>query len=328
MAFRVIRPTVFPHAPESMIAEEQRILDEVGAELVPVSIAPADLVNHVAGADGLIATSAPVTAAVIEAMPNCRGIIAASIGFDHIDLAAATARGIKVANVPDFCIREVANHTMGLLLACTRKIPRLNAATHAGKWDRTIFQPMAPIHGETMGLISFGRIARQVAKRAQAFELNVIAYDPYVDAATAADFGVELVPLEDLLRRSDYVSVHVPRTPETINLIGAPELALMKPTAMIFNTGRGGVIDEAALAAALRSGQLAGAGLDVFAHEPIDQDNPLLGIETAILTPHAAGYSELSIKTVRQSAATEMARILAGELPVNLVNPEVAAARA
>lgn len=326
MKFRVVRPTVFPHAPESMIAAEQRILDAVDAELVPVKIAPADLVNHVAGADGLIATSAPVTAAVIEAMPNCQGIIAASIGFDHIDLAAATARGIKVANVPDFCVREVANHTMGLLLTAVRKLSMLNVATHAGSWDRTVFTPMAPIHGETLGLISFGRIARQVAKRAQAFEMDVIAYDPYVDAATAAESGVDLVPLEELLRRSDYVSVHVPRTPDTINLIGAAELAQMKPTAMIFNTGRGGVIDEAALAAALRAGKLAGAGLDVFAHEPIEPDNPLLGIETAILTPHAAGYSELSIKTVRESAAAEMARILAGEMPVNLVNPGVARA--
>src|SRR5687767_11438563 len=124
MKFRVIRPTVFPHAPESMIAAEQRILDAVDAELVPIQVTPAELAKHVAGADGLITTSQAVTAAVIEAMPNCRGIVSASIGFDHIDLAAATARGIKVANVPDFCIREVANHTMGLLLACVRKIPR------------------------------------------------------------------------------------------------------------------------------------------------------------------------------------------------------------
>ncbi|MDQ3674570.1 MAG: C-terminal binding protein [Gemmatimonadota bacterium] len=327
MKFRVVRPTVFPHAPASMIPEEQRILDAAGAEVVPVTLSsPAELVDHVHGADGLIVPSVPVTARVIEAMPGCRGIVAASIGFDHIDLAAATGRGILVANVPDFCIREVANHTMGLLLTCVRKIALLNTAMHAGRWDRTVFHPMAPIHGETLGLVSFGRIARQVALRARAFELELLAYDPYVDAAIAAEYGVALVPLDELLRRSDYVSVHAPRTASTRHLIGRREIGLMKPTAMLFNTGRGGVIDEAALVAALRAGQIAGAGLDVFEQEPIAPDHPFRGMENVVLTPHAGGYSESSIQTVRRSAAEEMARILTGELPRNLVNPEAAPA--
>jgi D-3-phosphoglycerate dehydrogenase len=325
MTFRVVRPTVFPHAPESMVPEEQRILGAVGATVVPVTLgSPAELAEHVAEADGLIVPGVPVPARVIEAMPRCRGIVSASIGFDHIDLAAATARGILVANVPDFCVREVANHTLALILACARKLAPLNAAMHAGRWDRTVFPPMASIYGETLGLISFGRIARQVARRARAFDLDLLAYDPYVDPATAAEDGVELVPLDDLLRRSDYVSVHAPRTPATYHLIGARELALMKPTAMVFNTGRGGIIDEAALADALRAGQIAGAGLDVFEQEPIAPDNPLVGLPNVVLTPHAAGYSESAIATVRRSAAEEMARILSGELPRNLVNPEAA----
>ncbi|MBW3634196.1 MAG: C-terminal binding protein [Chloroflexi bacterium] len=324
MQFRVVRTTVFPHAPESMLPEERRILGEVGAEVVPVTCkTSAELAGAVHGANAVIVSNVPVTADVMAAMPECRAIATASIGFDHIDLAAATARGIPVANVPDFCAREVANHTMGLLLACARKIVRLNNALQAGRWDRTIFPPMSPIYGETLGLISFGRIARQVALRARSFELSVLAYDPYVDAATAAEFGVELVALDELLRRSDFVSVHAPRTAATHHLLSSREFAMMKPTAMIFNTGRGGVIDEPALAQALQEGEIAGAGIDVFEQEPIAADNPLLGMENVVLTPHAGGYSEESIRTVRRHAAEEVARILRGERPHNLVNSDL-----
>jgi D-3-phosphoglycerate dehydrogenase len=321
MQFRVIRTTVFPHAPESMLPEERRILGEVDAEVIPVTCRTSEeLAEAVHAADAVIVSNVPVTNEVMAAMPGCRAIVTASIGFDHIDLAAATARGIPVANVPDFCVREVANHTMGLLLASARKIVRLNNALQDGRWDRTLLPPMPSVHGETLGLISFGRIARQVGLRARAFEMTVLAFDPYVDAATAAEFGVELVPLDELLRRSDYVSVHAPRTPETYHLLGRREFALMKPTAMIFNTGRGGVIDEPALAQALQEGELAGAGLDVFEQEPVADDNPLLGLENVVLTPHAGGYSEESIRTVRRRAAEEVARILGGERPRNLVN--------
>jgi D-3-phosphoglycerate dehydrogenase len=324
MQFRVIRTTVFPHAPESMLAEERRILGEVGAEVVAVTCtSSAELAELARGAHGVIVSNVPVTDSVMAAMPDCRAVVTASIGFDHIDLAAATARGIAVANVPDFCAREVANHTMGLLLACARKIVPLNAALQAGQWDRTMFPPMSSIYGETLGLISFGRIARQVAMRARAFEMHVIAFDPYVDAATAAQFDVELVPLDELLRRSDYVSVHAPRTPETHHLLSSREFALMKSTAMLFNTGRGGVIDEPALARALRAGQIAGAGIDVFEQEPMAPDNPLLGMKNVVVTPHAGGYSEEAIRTVRRRAAEEVARILRGERPHNLVNTDL-----
>lgn len=324
MKFRVIRTTVVPHAPESMLPEERRILSEVDAEVVAVvAKTSTELTEAVRGADAVIVSSVPVTAEVMAAMPDCQAIVTPSIGFDNVDLQAATARGIKVANVPDFCVREVANHTIGLILACARKIVRLDNAMHAGRWDRTMFQPMSSIHGETLGLISFGRIARQVAVRARAFELNILAYDPYVDAATAAEYGVELAPLDELLQRSDFVSVHAPRSAETLGLLSSREFGLMKLTAMIFNTGRGGVIDEAALVHALKTGQIAGAGLDVFEQEPIAADNPLLGMENVVLTPHAGGYSEESVRTVRRRAAEEVARILRGEMPQNLVNREL-----
>lgn len=321
MPTRVIRTTSFPHAPESTLADERRILGAVGAAVVAVEPAtPAELAEAVRDADALLSSGVRVTEEVIAAMPRCRGIVTATVGFDAIDLQAATARGIPVANVPDFCTREVANHTLGLLLACARKIVLLHNAVQAGRWDRALFHPMASIHGETLGLISFGRIARQVALRARAFELRLLAYDPFVDAATAADHGVELVALNDLLRRSDYVSVHAPHNAETDHLLGDREFALMKPTALIFNTGRGPVIDEAALIRALQGGQIAGAGLDVFEQEPIAPDNPLLGMENVVITPHSAGYSEGAIRTGRRLAAEELARILGGEWPRNLVN--------
>ena len=328
MPTRVIRTTSFPHAPESTLAEEQRILGAVGATVVAVECAtPAELAEAVRDADALLSNGLRVTEEVIAAMPRCRGIVTATVGFDAIDLQAATARGIPVANVPDFCTREVANHTLGLLLACARKIVLLHNAVQAGRWDRALFHPMASIYGETLGLISFGRIARQVALRARAFELRLLAYDPFVDVATAAELGVELVTLDDLLRRSDYVSVHAPHTAETYHLLGDREFALMKPTALVFNTGRGPVIDEAALIRALQAGQIAGAGLDVFEQEPIAPDNPLLGMENVVITPHSGGYSEEAIRTGRRLAAEEVARILRGERPRNLVNRELGTPR-
>lgn len=325
MPLRVVRPTFFPHAPESMLPEERRILGEVGAEVVPIEhhTDQAKLIEAVRGADALLSSGVRVTREVLDAMPNCRGIVTASVGFDAIDLDAATARGIPVANTPDFCAREVATHTIGLIIACARKIVLLHNAMHEGIWDRTMFHPMPSIHGETLGLISFGRIARQVARRAHALDMRLLAFDPFIDAATAAEYEVELAPLDELLQRSDYVSVHAPLNRETRHMLSDREFGLMKPTAMVFNTGRGPVIDEAALIRALQSGRIAGAGLDVFEQEPIARDNPLLAMPNVVTTPHSGGYSEESIRTGRRMAAEELARILRGEMPRNLVNRDL-----
>lgn len=324
MSFRIIRTTVFPHAPESTLPEERRILADVDAEVVPVAVqSPDELADAARGADGVITSNVRVTEAVINAMNPCRGIVTASVGFDHIDLETATARGIPVAHVPDFCTREVADHTIALLLACVRKITQLNAMLHAGTWDRMALSPMMPVYGKTLGLIGLGRIGQQVARRAAAFDLRLIAYDPYVSHDVAARSGVELVPLERLLRESDFISLHTPLTPETRHLLSDSQFALMKESALVFNTARGPVIDEAALIRALESGRIAGAGLDVFEREPVAPDNPLLGMANVVVTPHAGGYSEESIRTVRRLAAEEMARILRGEQPRNLVNREL-----
>lgn len=324
MPFRVVRTTIFPHAPESLLPEERRILAAVDATVEPVEHrGPAELAGAVRGADGLITGGVRVTAAVMDAMPNCRGIVTASVGFDHIDLEAATERRIPIAHVPDFCSREVADQMMGLLLACMRKIVTLDRALRAGRWERAMLHPMEPVYGKTLGIIGLGRIGRQVARRAAAFELRLLAADPYIDRATAAEYGAELVPLDRLLRESDIISVHTPLTPETRHLLSTPQFALMKPTALVFNTARGPVVDEAALIEALQNGRIAGAGLDVFEQEPIAAGNPLLGMENVVVSPHAGGYSEESIRTVRRLAAEEMARMLRGELPRNLVNREL-----
>ncbi|HET9017071.1 MAG TPA: C-terminal binding protein [Thermomicrobiaceae bacterium] len=324
MSLRVVRTTIFPHAPESTLPEERRILAAVDAAVEPVPhLGPDELAEAVRGADGLITGGVRVTSAVIAAMPDCRGIVTASVGFDHIDLATATARGIPVAHVPDFCSREVADQTMGLLLATMRKIVVLDRALRAGTWDRAMLAPMEPTYGKTLGIIGLGRIGRQVARRAAAFELRLLAADPYIDAATAAEYGADLVPLDRLLRESDIVSVHTPLTPETRHLLSADEFGVMKPSAIVLNTARGPVVDEAALIAALRAGRLAGTGLDVFEQEPVAPDSPLLAMDNVVVSPHAGGYSEESIRTVRRLAAEEMARILRGERPRNLVNREL-----
>ena len=321
MRFRVIRTTRFPHAPESTLEEEQRILGEVDAAVVPVVCdTPDDLIAAAHGADAIFSNGVPISAATLDVMPQCRGIVTSTVGFDAIDLAAATARGIPVANVPDFCTREVANHTLGLLLACARKIVFLHDTLHAGRWEATLFPPMAPIHGETLGLISFGRIARQVALRARAFELRLLAYDPYVDPVVGVEYGVEFVPLNTLLGESDYLSLHAPLNAETRHLLSDREFALMKPTATVLNTGRGPVIDEAALIRALQEGRIGAAGLDVFEEEPIASDNPLLRMPNVVMTPHSGGFSDEAIRTGRRIAAEDLARMLRGEMPVNLIN--------
>lgn len=321
MRYRVIRTTIYPHAPESTIPDEQRILAEADAEVVPVQCNTSEaLATLVHDADALFAGHIPTTATVIAEMPHCKGIVTASVGFDMIDVAAATARGIPVANVPDFCMREVANHTMGFLLACSRKMVVLDKALRRGGWSPPLFPPMASVHGETLGLISFGRIARAVAVRAKAFDLRVIAFDPYLDATVGAQHGVELMPLDDLLRQSDYVSVHAPLNAETRHLLSDREFSLMKPTATVINTGRGPVIDEAAMIRALQSGQIGAAGLDVFEREPVAPDNPLLAMGNVVVTPHSAGFSDEAIRTARRLGAEEIARMLRGERPRSPVN--------
>lgn len=261
--------------------------------------------------------------------PKLRALVSASTGIDQIDLAAATRHGVMVANTPDLCTEEVADHTLMLLLACYRRLPQASAqqrrgamswagiALHTGPWPR--------LRGQTVGLIGFGQIARLVAARCQAVGLQVIAYDPYIAPEVARGLGVALTAFDDLLAQADYVSVHTPLAPATRHLLNAAAFARMKPTAVVINTARGPVIDEAALIEALRERRIAGAGLDVLETEPPPPSHPLLAMDNVIVTPHTAGWSDGSRAWGPESAMRDAALVLQGGRPRGLQNRDVLA---
>ncbi|MGD2218212.1 MAG: phosphoglycerate dehydrogenase, partial [Gemmatimonadales bacterium] len=236
--------------------------------------------------DGLIVRSrTKVTREVLEAATRLKVVGRAGVGVDNIDVDVATRLGVAVLNAPGGNVISAAEHTLALMLALVRHISRADASLRRGEWDRKRFQGIE-LYGKTLGLAGAGRIGTEVAKRARAFGMRVIAYDPYLSRERAEQVGLELVTLPDLLEQSDVITVHVPLTDETRGMIGSVELALMKPTAYLINAARGGVVDEEALAEALRSGRLAGAGLDVFEKEPVSADNPLLALDNVVAVPH------------------------------------------
>jgi D-3-phosphoglycerate dehydrogenase len=276
-------------------------------------------------ADAVMVTSAAVTAEIMDRLPRLRVIGRPGIGYDVVDVDAATARGIAVFSAPGFCAREVADHTLMMALALARKAPVLHAAIRRGVYERGLASPMPAAYEMTLGLIAFGEIGREVAVRAKPFGFNLLAHDPFVAPAVAGQYGVALVGLDELLRRADIVSVHAPLSKQTFHLLGAREFALMKPAAYVINTARGAVIDQQALIAALQEGRIAGAGLDVFEREPLEADSPLARMDNVILTPHTAGMSDSSQIAVRHRTARNIAAALAGEWPEtrDLINPQV-----
>jgi D-3-phosphoglycerate dehydrogenase len=233
---------------------------------------------------------------------------------DNVDLGAATGKGIVVTKVPDYCIDEVSDHTMALLLALVRKIPSSSARTHAGKWEMKAVVPIHRLRGSVMGLVGFGRIPQLVAPKAQSFGMKVLAFDPFVPADVFTRAGVERVEFLELLRRSDYVSVHTPLVPETRGLFNKDTFAQMKPGAYLVNTARGPIVDERALADAL----------DVMTQEP-PPSSPLFGRDNVIITPHTSFYSEESLEELQTKAAQEVVAVLSGKAPRNPVNPEALA---
>jgi D-3-phosphoglycerate dehydrogenase len=245
------------------------------------------------------------------------------IGVDNVDLEASTGNGIVVAHVLEFCTGEVSNHAMALLLAVARRLLPLHQDSVAGKWRREHAWRLAPIHGETLGVVGFGNIGRAVARKARAFDMRVLAHDPYVDAKTAEDVGAKPVPLNELLAESDYVSLHTPLTADTQRLIGPAELKAMKPTAVLVNTARGPVVDETALAEALAAGEIAAAGLDVFEEEPLPPDSPLCNLDNVLLTPHVASVSPEAMRQLRQEVGRAAGDVLRGSWPKYVANPSV-----
>src|SRR5271168_106584 len=244
---------------------------------------------EIADADALIVRSATkVTAELLDKAPRLRAVGRAGVGVDNIDQDAATARGVLVMSTPGGNAISVAEHAFALLLALARQVPRLDKAMHEGRWEKSSAAG-TEVRGKTLGLVGLGRIGSEVAIRADAFDMRVLGYDPYISEAAAREVQVELVPLEKLLAESDFISLHTALSPATHNLINAETLAKMKKGARIINAARGELIDEAALADALKSGQLAGAALDVFVKEPPPKESPLLAMPNVIATPHVAG---------------------------------------
>lgn len=305
---------------------EREVIERRGMELVLGRCTSDDqVVELAADAPAILNTMYWMGPSLFEQLPKLKVVVRGGVGFDNIDVDAATKAGVIVCNVVDYGSQEVANHAFALLLALNRKIVSLDRAMRDGNHlpaDRAM-PNTGRVGGQTLGLVSLGTIAREVAKRAHGFDMNVIAFDPYIDPGVAQSLGVELVDLPDLLRRSDYVSIHTPLSAATRGLIGAAELALMKPSAYLVLTSRGGLVDEEALAAALREGRLAGAGIDVWTTEPPPRDHPLLQLDNVVGSMHMAWYSEVSVVNLRTRFAETAADVLDGLIPSSVVNPEV-----
>ena len=302
---------------------ERNLLDGL-ADLVPLKTkAPADFVAEAADCDALLNTYAgPITADVMKRMPKCRIIARYGIGVDTIDLDAATKAGIIVTNNPTYCIAEVAEHTLALILACARKVALYDRLVRSGRWEVPPGKPMFRLSGKTLGLVGFGSIARQVAVRAAAFGLRILYADPFVQDAPLS-VPARKVELAELLSDADFVSLHPPLTPGTRGMIDDAALARMKRTAFLVNCARGPVVDTAALVRALDAGTIAGCALDTVDPEPLPESHPLRGRDNVVITPHVAWYSEQALVGLQAGAPGEVRRVLTGEWPINVVNRAV-----
>lgn len=294
------------------------------AELVPLQTKkPEEFIAQAADCDALLNTYAgPITGDVMSKMPKCKIIARYGIGVDTIDLAAATQAGIIVTNNPTYCIEEVAEHTMALLLACARKVAFYDRMVRGGAWAVPPGKPMFRLAGSTLGLVGFGNIARQVAVRAAAFGMKVLYADPFVKDGQFREPGRKF-ELDALLKESDFVSVHPPLMPQTRKMINDDAFSRMKPTAFIINCSRGPIIDTDALVRALDAKKIAGCGLDTTDPEPLPDPHPLRGRENVIINPHVAWYSEMAMVGLQAGAPGEVRRVLTGQWPVNVVNPTV-----
>ena len=303
---------------------EREILEAAGVELV---VAPdgseETLASLATDVDAIMFCFASVTGKVLQSAPKCVVASRYGIGVDNVDIKTATELGIVVTNVPDYCIDEVADHAIGMIVALNRRLGQHDKLVKTGGWaDLKLNQSMKRMREATLGIVGFGRIGRAVATRGSVFCGKVVAYDPLIEPGTNID-GVECVSFDDLIGASDFITLHVPLMPSTENLIGATELEAMKDDAIVVNCARGGLIDEMALAEALASGQIGGAGLDVLEPAPPADDHPLLAFDNVIITPHTAFFSQASTVELEVRTAQEVVRVLNGERPENFINPEV-----
>jgi D-3-phosphoglycerate dehydrogenase len=280
------------------------------------SAAAEDILAVARDADAILVTYAKLPGELLRQLQRCKAIGRFGLGVDNIDTKTAAELGIVVSYVPDYCMHEVSDHAMALLLALARKIPFSNALVQSGRWEMPAVAPLRRLAGQVLGLVGFGNIPRALVPKAKAFGFEVIAHDPYAGSEVFAACGVEAVSFESLLARADAISVHAPLTPATRGLIDAAAFARMKKGVMIVNTARGPLIDEPAMLAALDTGQLGGAALDVVATEPLPKDSPLLGRPNVILTPHTAFYSVEALEELQTKCAADVARVLSGTPPI------------
>ena len=305
---------------------EMEGLSPVAAEIVEIAAGTDDeFVGAARDADALYAKGRLITKRIIDGLERCKVIALGTVGVDSVDIAAATARGIPVTNVPDTFIEEVADHTMLLILATYRRLVVMDRFVREGRWveGRPLLSEFPRLMGQTLGFVAFGHVARAVAVRARAFGLHMLAYDPYVEELVVSQYGVEPVDLTELLQRSDIVSMHAPATPDAHHLLTEHHFRQMKPEALFVSTGRGPTVDEAALIRALKEGWIAAAGLDVLEQEPPSPDNPLLTMDNVVLTPHVASASARFDPVRKRRVGQEIALVLSGRWPRSCVNPSV-----
>lgn len=303
---------------------EKGVLKEIGVELIEAPDGEEETLTGLAkGVCGILTCWAQTTARVIEAaLPDLKVVSRYGVGVDNIDVAFATEKGIPVAYVPDYCMVDVAEHAVSLLLTLARKVALYDRLIRKGTWDIQAGPPLRRLSEQTLGLVGFGRNARQVAIRAKGFGLRVISFDPILTPEMAEEAEIDSVSLDDLLATSDYISIHCPSIDATRGMINAETLGKMKPTAYLINTSRGDIVNEAELADALEAGEIAGAALDVRSQEPPEAGDRLIQMEQVIHTPHASFCSTESLYELRERTAWEARRVLSGEEPENLVNPE------
>jgi D-3-phosphoglycerate dehydrogenase len=305
---------------------ERPVIEGAGFELVAAQCkSEEELIEVAHDADAVICQYARVGEKTINAFTNCRLIARYGIGVDIVDVEAATRRNILVTNIPDYCVDEVADHAMAMLLACIRKLQMYNEASRAGIWRWQAARPIYRMRGRTMGLLAFGKIARTIAERAKPFGVRLIAYDPYVAEQDFVSYSVTPVSFDELIEQVDYLMIQVPLTPETKGMIGEKELQKMKPASVLINTSRGPLVDNDALYRALKEGWISAAGIDDTVEEPAKKkdwkpDNLLFQLDNIIITPHSAYYSEESIHEARLRASEEVVRVLSGNPPLSPVN--------
>ncbi|GGC83774.1 dehydrogenase [Thalassobacillus devorans] len=298
------------------LAYEEEVFEEAGVTINFVKAqckTEEEVIEHAKDADAILNQYAPVSRRVIESLEKCKIISRYGVGVNTIDIEAAKKKDIVVANVPDYGMEEVSNHALALILSWARKVTLLNNEVKKGNWDFKLGVPIHRFDNQTVGVLGFGRIPRCLMDKVKPLGFKLAAYDPFVPAEEMEKAGVRKMELEEIIEKADYISIHVPLIKDTFHLINKERLNKMKPNAVIINTARGPIVDEAALAEALAEGTIAGAALDVTEEEPISLSSPLLGMDNVLITPHSAWYSEEAMVELRRKAALNIVQVLTGE---------------